>query len=129
MILGISLLSLDVYWLSSLSLGETPQNILIPWLTPPPIKFPLLSPQPMTPPYQTDSPPYIPVSSGFSNSPTLVSSHRTPSSGESLDYFAPGPHCKPMYIQWGILKEVYHKSYQQVLQTTPGYQTYQKRGA
>ena len=58
----MSLLSLVVCWLGSLKLGEAPQNILIPWVTPPPIEFPLLSPQPMTPPYQMDSPPYIPIS-------------------------------------------------------------------
>ena len=64
MILGISLLSLVIYWLSGLSLGETPlsQNILIPWVTPPPIESLLLSPQPMTPPYQSDSLLYIPMS-------------------------------------------------------------------
>ena len=62
MIPGMSLLSLVICWLSGLSLGEAPQNILIPWLMPPPIEFPLLSPQPMTPPYQMDSPPYVPIS-------------------------------------------------------------------
>ena len=61
-ILGMCLLNLDICWLSSLSLGEAPQNILIPWVMPPPIEFPLLFPQLLTPPYQTDSPPYIPMS-------------------------------------------------------------------